>query len=163
MLLSALTRADLSYPEPRSSAEPRAKPAGARVGVLIVEDDRVSRRVLAQLLAASGYAPEAAASGEEGLGLLRTGRRPKIALVDLDLPGINGLEFIRRMSEFDDHVTPVVVTAGGDDKLQAAIEARGIAFVRKPVDFEQLLTLLGELDERHDAGTGPGRRKGYPA
>src|SRR5689334_18545612 len=69
----------------------------SRDGVLIVEDERVARRALANLLAASGYVAQAAGSAEEALGLLNLkGQPPKVILVDLNLPGMNGLDFIRR-------------------------------------------------------------------
>src|SRR5688572_22798639 len=84
---------------------------GAPPEVLIVEDERVSRRAMAALLAANGYHPEAVESGEEALRVVRRGGPPEIALVDFDLPGMNGLDFISRLSEMDPTVFTVLVTA----------------------------------------------------
>jgi CheY-like chemotaxis protein len=56
-------------------------------GVLIVEDEHIARRALGSLLKASGYDTRAAESAEEALRLLRNQPAPRIALVDLNLPG----------------------------------------------------------------------------
>src|SRR5215203_4852527 len=79
------------------------------LNVLIVEDERVSRRALAALMTASGYTTEAAGSAEEALAAVRTeGVHPDIALVDLDLPGMNGLEFIGQLTRMEPGVFPVL-------------------------------------------------------
>src|SRR5437868_1551544 len=84
--------------------------------VLVIEDDRISRRALAHLLDASGYCTAAVASGEDALRLIRErgGRGPRLALVDLELPGINGLELIERLRKLTPGIIPVMVTALGD-------------------------------------------------
>src|ERR671913_295819 len=96
-----------------------------RANVLIVEDERVSRRALAALMSASGYETEAAASAEEALSAVASGVHPDIALVDLDLP-----------------VFPVLITAANGDNLTSLLQQRGVAYLRKPVDFDRLMSLL---------------------
>lgn len=123
--------------------------ARLRSAVLVVEDERVSRRALKALLAASGYPTEAVESGEEALRFVRKGHVPSIALVDLDLPGMNGLDLIARLEQLDPSVYPVLITAAGGDALAALLEERGVAYVRKPVDFDYLLSLISEKVLRH--------------
>jgi CheY-like chemotaxis protein len=123
--------------QPDTHASP-AKPAN----VLIVEDERVSRRALAALMSASGYETEALGTAEEALNVVREGVRPDIALVDLDLPGMNGLDFIGQLTQLDPEVFPVLITAANGDNLSNMLRERGVAYMRKPVNFNGLLTLL---------------------
>ena len=122
-------------------------PEQFRPAVLIVEDEQISRRALKALLASYGYTIEAAESAEQALQLLdslmdRPG--PHIALVDLNLPGMNGLEFISRMQQLDPAAVPVLMTATGEDNLAAALRSHPVPYLRKPLDFERLLTVLQE-------------------
>jgi two-component system response regulator FlrC len=116
----------------------------ARANVLIVEDERVSRKALAALMIASGYETEAMGSAEEALRAVKSGTRPDIALVDLDLPGMNGLDFIGQLTRLDPGVFPVLITAAHGDRLSSLLEDRGVAYLRKPLDFHRLLSLIGE-------------------
>jgi CheY-like chemotaxis protein len=116
--------------------------------VLIVEDERISRRALAALMSASGYQTEATGSAEEALDAIHSGTHPDIALVDLDLPGMNGLDFIGRLTQLDPAVFPVLITAATGDRLKSLLANRRVAYLRKPLDFDRLLTLI-------DANTSP--------
>lgn len=131
-MLSALQDHDGSPVDP----EPRPN-------VLIVEDERVSRRALTALMAASGYATEAAGSAEEALDAVRAeGVHPDIALVDLDLPGMNGLELIGQLTRIEPSVFPVLITAANGESLASHLREQGVAYLRKPLDFSRLLSLL---------------------
>jgi CheY-like chemotaxis protein len=113
-----------------------------RANVLIVEDERVSRRALAALMSCSGYQTAAAGSAEEALHALQSGVHPDIALVDLDLPGMNGLDFIGQLTQLDPGVFPVLITAANGDSLTSLLRQRGVAYLRKPLDFDRLMSLL---------------------
>jgi CheY-like chemotaxis protein len=113
-----------------------------RANVLIVEDERVSRRALAALMSAKGYETEAAGSAEEALDALESGVHPDIALVDLDLPGMNGLDFIGQLTQLDPGVFPVLITAANGENLAHLLQQRGVAYLRKPLDFDRLMNLL---------------------
>jgi CheY-like chemotaxis protein len=128
---------------------PSETPKRRKSVVLIVEDERVSRRALAALLDASGYETEAVGSGEEAMKILKRGHVPNIALVDLDLPGMNGLEVIRRLEQIDPDVFPVLITAAERDNLEARLHENGVAYMRKPLDFDQLLSIISEKQLPH--------------
>lgn len=117
-----------------------------RAAVLIVEDERVARKALAALLASYGYATEAVASAEEALRLMkaRNGSAPKIAVVDLNLPGMNGIDLIRHLEQMNPNVHPVLVTGAGDEVLGTALREHPVTYLRKPVDFKQLLSVLNQ-------------------
>jgi two-component system, NtrC family, C4-dicarboxylate transport response regulator DctD len=110
--------------------------------VLIVEDESTSRRALAMLLGSYGYLTSAVASAEEAVSLLRRGVLPEVALVDLDLPGMNGLELIKVIEKLDPGVRPVLVTGADTERLEAALRDRHIDCLRKPLEFGRLLALL---------------------
>jgi CheY-like chemotaxis protein len=126
-------------------------PEHHRGAVLIVEDERVSRRALASLLDASGYATEAVGSAEEALRLLKSGHVPRIALVDFELPGMNGLDLIKRMEQLDPTVFPILITAVAADALRGRLGGSGrrVAYLRKPVDFDRLLDLMNGQELAH--------------
>lgn len=111
--------------------------------VLIVEDEHVARRALAALLAANGYRASAAASAEEALRLLR-GRNelPRVALVDLNLPGMNGVDFIERLERLNPSVFPILMTAAGDEELAEAVDDKALVYLRKPLDPCQLMSTV---------------------
>lgn len=115
-----------------------------RPQVLLVEDERVSRRALTALLSASGYPTQAAATAEEALQLLNGTPLPSIALVDFNLPGMSGLDLIERLEKLDPRVFAVLITAQGGERLRESLRNRGVAYMQKPINFDRLLTLLAE-------------------
>ena len=113
------------------------------VRVLIVEDEHVSRKALATLLSASGYRVESAESAERALSILREhDDDPDVALVDVDLPGMSGLELLGRMRQIAPSVVPVIVTASERERVMAAATAADASYLRKPINFNHLLNVL---------------------
>ena len=120
--------------------------------VLIVEDERVARRALATLLTANGFPTAVAESAEEALRLLREFQdagHPRIALVDFNLPGMNGLDFISQLGQMDPEVFPVLMTASSEDVVSEAVRDRNLVYLRKPLDLGELLTVITHGEERH--------------
>src|SRR5882724_5202578 len=85
-------------------------PTHAKQGmmILIVEDERISRQALASLLDSSGYHSEACESAEEALNRIGMGEGPRFALVDVDLPGMSGLELISRLEQLSPETVSVL-------------------------------------------------------
>jgi DNA-binding NtrC family response regulator len=110
--------------------------------VLIIEDEKVSRKALAMLLARQGYESEAVESAEEALTVLNRGSKPDIALIDVDLPGMSGAEFLEKLVERDPGVQPVFITAADEDRLAKLLHHHKIPHLRKPIDFRRLLEFL---------------------
>jgi len=121
----------------------------ARCAVLIVEDDADLREMMAQLLSLEGYRAETAPNGRDALRYLERGDRPDVILLDLMMPVMDGWEFRRRQVE-DPTIAgvPVVVLSAVDPSR--AGDLGGIAFLKKPLDFDRLL----ELVRRFCAPTG---------
>ena len=86
--------------------------------ILIVEDEPVSRRALRSLLSASGYDAQAVGSAEEALRLITDGQVPEVALIDLNLPGMNGMDLISYLEQAYPDVRAVLITAASPETLQ---------------------------------------------
>lgn len=118
--------------------------AGPKIDVLIVEDEPVSRRALSVLVAGRGYQTDSVQSGEDGLRRVAQKGLPRIALVDLDLPGMSGIEFIQRLEALSPGVFPVLITAAAGEIVDDIRRRHPVAYLRKPLDFERLMTLINE-------------------
>jgi two-component system, NtrC family, response regulator AtoC len=117
--------------------------------VLVVDDDRTIRRNLVQFLESEGYQALEAANGDEALASIRT-TDPDAVLLDLKMPGRDGLEVLRELGSILADLPVIVVTAFGGSA--AAIEAmrRGAYdYLSKPFDLDEiLLTLRRALRQR---------------
>jgi CheY-like chemotaxis protein len=71
-----------------------------------------------------------------------------MALVDLDLPGMNGLELLDRLRARNPRIPAVIITAAGRERVREIVD-RGIPHLRKPLDFRHLLALLSEQKLAH--------------
>jgi CheY-like chemotaxis protein len=148
--------------------------------ILIVEDDPVSRRALQYLLASRGYTSQAVSSAEEALELLRplsgdgarspmngveiaavaTGtacaiRPPEMVLIDVDLPGISGIELLRELQATHPRLACMLMSAHHEELRQreaAHLDAMRVAgtggdtvpFLPKPLDFQKLMMVVRE-------------------
>src|SRR5262245_65698524 len=106
--------------------------------ILVVDDEAPVREVLTEYFSTEGYAVEAAGSGVEALTAVRNGRAD-LVLLDVRMPGLDGVQVLRRIREIDDRVTVIMVTANEDVGL-AKETIKGGAFdsVAKAFGFERL-------------------------
>lgn len=110
--------------------------------VLLIEDDAAARDGLGSLLAEDGYLVRTAPTGERGLDCAAD-FQPDIVVCDFTLPGIDGLEVLRRLRGTRSPVFFVVLTAGcGDDVLESALRDEADVFLRKPVDLARFRAVL---------------------
>ncbi|MEM8608900.1 MAG: sigma-54 dependent transcriptional regulator [Myxococcota bacterium] len=109
--------------------------------VLIVDDDNAFRFAMAKALRRGGYEVSEAKSGEEAIEVLSREQVPDVALLDLKMKGIGGLEVLRRCGATQTSI--IVLTGHGT--VKAAVEAMQLgafSFLEKPVDAEMLQPLL---------------------
>jgi two-component system KDP operon response regulator KdpE len=123
--------------------------------VLVVEDDAPLRRALRTSLRARDLDVHESASGEDAL-VVAADRRPDIVLLDLGLPGIDGIETLTRLRAFTD--VPVIVLTAREraaDKV-AALDAGADDYVTKPFDTDELLARVrAALRRTPQPETGP--------
>jgi two-component system response regulator AtoC len=115
--------------------------------VLIVDDERTLARAVRAFLVESGYDAEVAPDAEQALGMLET-LRPDVVFSDMRLPGMNGIELLRRVREFDPSIAVVIMTAYGT--IEGAVEAVKLGafdYLKKPVDLEELKLLADRARE----------------
>jgi CheY-like chemotaxis protein len=113
--------------------------------ILVVDDDDAVRASLRLLLESRGYRVCEAPDGGEAL-IERRKNNPLLAIVDLDMPKMNGLEFTRRVKGEDPHLPIIMVTGyarfySPDDILAAGVDA----FLQKPIDIPRLLSIIEHL------------------
>lgn len=105
--------------------------------ILIVDDDAGSRKALAEVLTDEGYTVATVADGAAGMTYLRRGHKPRVILLDLMMPGVDGWDFRaeqKRDAAFA-HIPVIAISAAG--KLLDADHS-----LRKPIKIEALLNLL---------------------
>jgi CheY-like chemotaxis protein len=109
--------------------------------VLIVEDDQDLREMMAQLLTLEGFEAATVSNGREALEYLHHATTPNVILLDLMMPVMDGWEF-RRRQQADPAMAdvPVIVLSALDQSRAADVNAS--AFLKKPLDFDRLLTLV---------------------
>jgi CheY-like chemotaxis protein len=122
-----------------------ASGATTRWKVLIVDDVDVNREVVAELLAKNAFDTRTAADGPTALSI-HADWSPDVVLMDLRMPGMNGLEAIRRLRASGSRAAIGALTAGafGDDEREA-LRAGADFFMRKPFGDRELLDGLARV------------------
>ncbi len=113
-----------------------------RARILIVDDEANARSALSELLKEEGYAVETAADGFKALGKLPD-FNPDLVLTDLKMPGMDGLELLRRMHELREDLVVVVMTAFGAVETAVTAMRNGAAdYLTKPINMSELVLVL---------------------
>lgn len=116
--------------------------------ILVVEDESALRNQLHDQLEAKGYSVDAAADGEEGLFLGRE-YPMDLAIVDIGLPGISGIELIRRLRELQRPFPILILTArdAWQDKVEG-LESGADDYLTKPFHAQELMARVNALLRR---------------
>ena len=121
-----------------------SRPAVA-VDVLVIEDDRLIREVLRELLAWAGYGVTVAENGTEGLRRFAEGRF-HVVVTDVRMPGPDGWEVARRLRAASADVGIIVMSASLDSEDNTRGEdGRHLAILAKPFTLEQLTAIIDHL------------------
>ena len=110
--------------------------------VLVVEDEAILGRCISQYLVHHGYATAVAQSGEEGVRLMAEASAA-VAVVDLKLPGMDGLEVLRRIREISPATAVIMMTAQSSGASAVVARKRGaFDYLAKPLALEHLRTVV---------------------
>lgn len=119
-----------------------------KLKLLIVDDEADFRLAISQGLSRRGFIVMEASGGEEALGIIMR-QRPDIVLLDQKMPGLSGIETLRRLREIEPLLPVIILTGHGDyETAIAGIKLDIIDFVQKPADIDQLATRIRSLIEK---------------
>jgi DNA-binding NtrC family response regulator len=117
--------------------------------ILVVDDDESLRRITQLQLEEAGYEVLTASNGNEALTVIEE-ETPVLVITDLKMPGLSGLEVLKKVRESYPHTTVLMVTAFGT--VQTAVEAMKAGaydYITKPIDYEELVLVVNRAMERH--------------
>ena len=110
--------------------------------ILIVDDEEIIVKLLAMSLRSDGYEIVTANSGEQGLEVFKS-ESPDIVVTDIKMPGMDGLELLKKIKEIDSEKEVIIVTGHGDiDSTITALQYGASDFINKPVRDEALAIAL---------------------
>lgn len=114
--------------------------------ILLVDDEAEIRELVGEFLQRRGYRIKTAASGEEGLAMVRQAP-PDLILLDVYMPGMNGVEVLRQISRSHPRVGVIMLTASQEEPLlKTTLDLGAFDILPKPVDLNQLeLAVLVKL------------------
>lgn len=120
---------------------------GNPMKVLIVDDEPGMRVTLAEILEDEGYEVLTAASGEEAVARCAE-RSFDVVLMDVRMPGIDGVEAFRRIRRAKEQVRVILMSAYSvQDLRRLALEEGAVAFLPKPLDIEVVVRLISEVND----------------
>ncbi len=110
--------------------------------ILVVDDEHLIRWSLEQNLKKQGYEVSTAGNGEDALKMVRE-EQPDLILLDIQMPGINGLEVLERVKEIDEDIVVIMVTAqGGLDTAVNAMRLGAYDYINKPFNLDELAIVI---------------------
>ncbi len=123
--------------------------SGTKGRVLVVDDEVNARTALEGLLGDEGYDVATAADAFKALGKYEA-FAPHVVITDLHMPGMTGIELVKKLREQEDGPEVIVMTAaGGVASAVDAMRAGATDYLEKPLEFDELLVTLDKLFEQH--------------
>jgi len=119
--------------------------------ILVIDDDPDIVRILEHAMQEEGHSVLTGQDGQMALNLARS-RHPDLIIMDVQMPMTNGLkalEFLRKMPETKD--IPIIFLSGARSEIIYPMIANAprVAFIKKPIDLEQISSLVRELLEKY--------------
>ena len=123
--------------------------------ILVVDDERAVRDSLRRALELEGYSVELASDGEEALDRLSANGEPDAMILDVLMPGMDGLEVCRRVRREGNRIPVLMLTARTEvENRVAGLDAGADDYVTKPFALEELLARMRALLRRTPSGSG---------
>jgi DNA-binding response OmpR family regulator len=115
--------------------------------VLVVDDEPTICSLMNVFLTQKGYAVQTAKTGEDALVLFQKAF-PDIVLLDISMPGMRGIDVLRRIKEIHPACGVIMLSAYGDDEtIQKAINMGAYCYIQKPMELTELHDRLQELQQ----------------
>lgn len=106
--------------------------------ILVVDDEQETREFISEFLELRGYQVLTAANGLEAISAVKS-ERPHIVLLDIRMPGLDGIEALQRIRAIDKEVGVIMVTAVKDEKIgEYALKLGACDYITKPIDLDDM-------------------------
>ncbi|MBD7965110.1 MAG: response regulator [Bacillota bacterium] len=106
--------------------------------ILIVDDQYGIRILLNEIFQKEGYKTYQAANGVQALSIVEKDR-PDLVILDMKIPGMDGLEILRRVKKHDETIQVIIMTAYGElDMIHEAMKLGAITHFAKPFDIDEI-------------------------
>lgn len=106
--------------------------------VLIIDDEQIIRDRVQKLLELDDYETFTAENGQKGLEIFHR-EEPEIAIVDIKMPGMDGIEVLKRIKEKSNKTQVILITGhGGVDSTIQALREGAFGYLQKPIDYDEL-------------------------
>jgi DNA-binding NtrC family response regulator len=113
--------------------------------ILLVDDEANLRSTLTLILQREGYQTRAAVNGREALDLLSKAKSDLI-LLDLKMPGIDGMQLLQEIQRLDPDIPVLILTANASlDSAEKAIRSGASGYLLKPIEPEQIILRIREI------------------
>lgn len=134
-----------AHPEPPTNRDDKAlvteTPETRKARILTVDDDRTTLAMLAIAIRKAGYDIVQASCAEEALDRIAE-NQPDLAVLDISMPGMSGIELARRLR--DETAIPFMFLSShiGSDRVRRFAAQGAVGYLRKPVDFTQVVSMI---------------------
>jgi DNA-binding NtrC family response regulator len=119
--------------------------------ILVVDDEENARLGLSRLLTQEGFQVASVANGYEALSHLRQ-HEVNLIITDINMPGMNGITFLRELSKSYPRSNVIMVTAyGGVESYIEAMNLGAFEYINKPVKIEELKSILRKIFREEEA------------
>jgi two-component system chemotaxis response regulator CheY len=114
--------------------------------IMVCDDSILIRKQLREIIAEAGITNIIEASnGEEAIRIAKE-HQPKLVLLDIVMPGINGVETLKEIKKIDPSIQVVMVSSSGTQShLKKSLDAGAIDFIQKPWEKEQILSIINSI------------------
>lgn len=110
--------------------------------ILIVDDQYGIRILLNEVFQKEGYQTFQAPNGKQALAIAAN-ERPDLVILDMKIPGMDGLEILKRLKKLDESIQVIMITAYGElDLIQEAMRSGALTHLTKPFDIDELRKLV---------------------
>lgn len=116
-----------------------------RTDILVVDDEPAICSLMNAYLTQKGHRVRTANTGEDALVFFQEAF-PDIVLLDISMPGIRGIDVLRRMKEIHAACGVIMLSAYGDDEtIQEAMDMGAFCYIQKPMELTELIARIEEL------------------
>lgn len=112
--------------------------------ILVVDDEELICQFLSKVLRREGYIVTTTLNGEEAIKVVKE-EEPDLILLDLEMPGISGLEALRQIRRFNNNVLVIIISgAGNKEMLDEVLKLNVVTHIPKPFDLHKLVIVIRE-------------------